>query len=146
MSAYACERLGFSVNMANAHDSRIGAKISEYSEETGPSAEWLAKGITFVNLTDETLGIGHIPLMIEGDSVGSLYTQFGVAEAENITWFARGLERNFEWVPSRSESTIMDSATHASWVLLVCRRSPNNMVELLEVQRAEYPMAGCCSP
>ena len=37
---------------------------------------------------------------------------------------------------------IQESAVGASWVLLVvCRRTPYNMVEVLEVHRAEYPQA-----
>lgn len=126
--------------MANAHDSRVAEGTAGWTEKS-PSAIFLKPGITFVNLTDETLGVGCIPLLMLGDSVGNLCTQLGASTAENITRAVGQGKGKFEWVPSRSESTIQESAVGASWVLLVCRRTPNSMVEVLEVHRAEYPQA-----
>lgn len=127
--------------MASAHDLRV-VRDEDGGESDLPLGESIEEGISFVNLTAETLGIGCIPYLSKGDSVGSLFAQFGASEAKNITQAVEKGEGTFTWVQSRSEHTIAESESkERRWVLLICRRTPENVLEVLGVHHTEYLVA-----
>lgn len=105
-----------------------------------PPGEGIDEGITLINLTEETLGFVCIPMRGRGDSVGSLYTQFGSPELVNITQAVDNGDGRLHWVRSRGESRI-ESSTPQCWVILVCQRILDNVVVILDVHRAEYKFA-----